>query len=156
MPPANTLDDFIDQTETLLQELVDNRDSLMRRHLRDSLHRAWTALRTRDAFNQLRIGLRQTLPNQLTVAGLDGAELDLKLEGFNEAMDAFRLQMQATGWIGRRLRKLLLRLLKWINTILGSLSSVIPSGEAIKELKEVLENGVEEAADDDDDDDESS
>lgn len=74
--------------------------------------------------------LGQLSQDVLDRAGLFGESLYLKFDGFNEAWHDFL----ENGPVPR-----LKQLLKWINIILGSLASVIPSAEAIKEYKEALE-----------------
>lgn len=72
---------------------------------------------------------------ELANVGLTGNQLDLKAKGFDKAF---------AHWEQHCGKKNLLRLLKWLNTILGSLSSIIPICEPIKEYKECLENHISE------------
>jgi hypothetical protein len=66
-------------------------------------------------------------------AGLRGRQLALKLRGWGTALRNFTAQ---------RGRETLRELLSWANILLGSLATVLPPVEAIKEYKEVLEKSL--------------
>ena len=67
---------------------------------------------------------------KLKEAGLSGKQLQLKLGILNRAWEKFK----DTGTA-----KVLRKLLSWINKILESLGAVLPGGEAVKELKDAIE-----------------
>jgi hypothetical protein len=66
---------------------------------------------------------------------LSGEELNFKFTGFQLAFDRF---------VVRGTLNFLKKLLKWINSILKSLIAAIPGAEPINELKEALENEIED------------
>ena len=76
------------------------------------------------------------LEEQLSRAGLSGAQLKLKVAGFGRAYANFKKFPEF---------KPLNRLLNWINIFIGSLSKVLPVAEIIKEFKEAVERGVKDA-----------
>lgn len=61
---------------------------------------------------------------------MNRAQLALKLKDLNDAWQAF---------FDRGSVRLLKKVLDWINTILGSIASIVPGGEGIQELKEAIE-----------------
>ncbi|HAT1764868.1 hypothetical protein SCJ96_11310 [Legionella pneumophila serogroup 1] len=71
--------------------------------------------------------------DKLERVGLWGDQLTLKIKGFENAFKS---------WSSNGTKKALLKLLKWLNTILGSLSIIIPHCEPIKEYKECIENDL--------------
>jgi hypothetical protein len=77
----------------------------------------------------------EELDPALEEAGLTGVHLQLKIRGYELARDRYRANPS---------RRLLLRLFKWANVVLGSLAGLVGGAEAIKEMKESLEAGVEE------------
>src|SRR5262249_19103576 len=96
----------------------------------------------KDAWDQAKGWINAFLPAWQKVpqqkksdAGLHGKQLDLKLAGLSGAWDRF---------VKKGTVRLLKKLLSWINTILGSIASVVPGGEALKELKDALEKLIEE------------
>jgi hypothetical protein len=78
------------------------------------------------------------LDQRLDSAGLSGADLELKLHGYDRAHAIF---VQSPS------RRLLKSVLRWANVLLGSLVSALGAGEALKELKEAVEAGVEDRED---------
>jgi len=81
---------------------------------------------------------------RLDQVGLSGVQLRVKLAGFNNALAA---TVQLPG--GRVSRwKIFRRALKWANIILGSLVKALTRLELIKEFKECVEEGLEEAIED--------
>lgn len=73
--------------------------------------------------------LRKISNDRLEAAGLAGAQLNLKLDGFNASLSAFKL----LGGVKR-----LKRVLEWINVILGSVAAVAGVAEALKEIKDAI------------------
>lgn len=71
-------------------------------------------------------------------AGLAGASLDLKLHGHERAQRRFRASPS---------RRFLRPVFRWANVILGSLVAALGVGEALKELKETVEAGVDDQED---------
>lgn len=74
--------------------------------------------------------------DELEALGLVGNELEMKLAGFTNAFERFVM----LGGV-RALKKVL----RWINLFLGSLASAVPGVDALKEVKEAVEIGIDEA-----------
>ena len=107
-----------------------------------------------DRFQHLRIELLEAPPEvdeQLRAVGLADRELDIKLAAYNNARErAYSTpvpqvpqvpQPRARGWFMPLFRSVL----GWTDRILGSLKAVFPRAEAIKEFKEFVEQGVDDA-----------
>ena len=105
-------------------------------------------------FERLRVELLEARPvmdEQLLAVGLAGRELDIKLAAYNNARERAQAataqlatvvpQPRVRGWLMPLFRSVL----GWINRILGSLKAVFPQAEAIKEFKEFVEQGVDDA-----------
>lgn len=125
---------FLRDVSDVLEYVRDNGIYLLLPHLRS--HFAAALELAQPAIDEAVAELQnQHLDDQLARVGLVGPSLDLKLAGFEYAMVMF-LESLSLKWFKR--------LLKWINTLLGSLKSVIPGVEIVKELKESAEHGIEE------------
>lgn len=127
---------FIDELHSLLEAVVFKHEQLFPADLLKPIHEAWKD--ADEAFVGLRSAIKQVDEVRLTKVGLTGSHLKLKLTGFYRAKAKHRKDT-ADGW-----RAWLLRLLKWANIILGSLGKVLDQADVIKEMKEALENGLEE------------
>jgi hypothetical protein len=132
----NLLKDFLDGVRTVLDSAVDARSVLCRQKLRDPIRDAWIDVRLliENAQGQLNQASHK-LNAALGEAGLSGAQLVLKMTGFQAAFDRF---------VQRGTLNLLGKVLKWINSILQSLLSAIPGAEGIKEFKDSLESEIED------------
>ncbi len=84
----------------------------------------------------------------LSTIGFTGESLQMKLALLNNLWSRLRIAMRFTGftsinyWV-KRIAEALKKLLKYINSLLGSLSTIISGLDPIKELKEVIENYLE-------------
>lgn len=71
--------------------------------------------------------------------GISPKQLRWEIEGFNKVREEFDKVTQTPprniGVVGRILRKIL----RWLNIILGSLSAMFPQLGAVKEIKEAIE-----------------
>ena len=126
---------FVSDTEKLLTDVISERDRFFAIERRQEFLDAWNEVRPRF------VSVSQSLSGpgitaKLESVGLTGAQLVLKMGGFRQALSAFR----NSDWAVKPLRKVL----KWINSILGSLLGAIPGAEPIKELKEAIENELDE------------
>ena len=133
---AQDLRQFLKEVEELIDHSLEQRATLIPRDLQSPFVDAWP-----DAKESLRTMRRELLTiynidERLTRAGLTGPQLALKLIGFQRALAALHDNWE---------RRPLWRTLGWANIILGSLASVLPGGEAIKEYKEALERAVGES-----------
>jgi hypothetical protein len=81
------------------------------------------------------------LDDKLENAGLSGDQLALKLKGYWRAVTSFRQTLPHR-------RFLLRRAFRWANVVLGSLAGVIGAAEPLKELKGVVEAGIEDKDED--------
>jgi hypothetical protein len=130
--------DFLADVRYVLDEIVNARAILFREKLRDPLNAAWPSVR--HTIEAVQDQLRNPpdpddLNRRLGDAGLSEAELSFKIAGFQLAYDRFAV---------RGTLNLLKKLLKWINSILKSLIAAIPGAESINELKDALENEIED------------
>jgi hypothetical protein len=80
------------------------------------------------------------LDAQLAHVGLGGKQAAVKLKGFADS---------ALDLVNEGTKKAFGRVLGWGNILLGTLASVIPGAEAIKEMKEVHEQAAKDAESDD-------
>ncbi|HEY1722107.1 MAG TPA: hypothetical protein VGG27_12740 [Magnetospirillaceae bacterium] len=115
---------------------------------REQLEILWRE--TEPEFDRVNIAIDRVETRNLESVGLAKSALRAKLnilqlfaQRFRNAADAAR--NADVGGIGliRRMVRLLSQLLGVINTILGSLAKALGKGEAIKELKDMLEHAIE-------------
>ena len=150
MPPSpepthiDELRELLDKLKLVLDESINGQEPLTTADLTPKLRDAWPELQA--AFrevDQALVSLAETNDQEqkLKKAGLTGASWKLKWygfkRGFSRLWQAGREGLRkATGW-----------LLRWSNTILGSLTTVVPQAEIIKEFKECVENDIAEQGD---------
>jgi len=129
------LSNFLDEVSNLFDNMVESWSQILFGATnRGPIKAAWD--NAKPSIQIVKSNLDSSaLHTKLSDAGLVGPQLDLKLKGLNDAWKSF--------WERGTLR-LLRRLLSWINTILGSIASVVPGGEALKELKEAMEKLIED------------
>jgi hypothetical protein len=133
--PRNELRAFVFELQDLLQAIVENQELIPSARLGD-VQRAWESVQPR--FSELIAALDgPNIPlEQLEQHGLTGDELNLKRRGFRGRLFAW----------GRRINQDWVRsVLRWADTILGSLATVFPVAGAIKEFKESIENLIEDS-----------
>ena len=134
MPKPNDLHQFLQEFLQLLERVLQDKENLLPADLHRAFDEAWPEVRSRIRSTQSDLRTIGRLKEDLPDAGLAGRQLHLKLEGFGRALEALK-----GGWS----RKLLKRVLKWADVILGSLASVLPGSEFVKEYKEALEAALE-------------
>ena len=135
------LADFMVGVRDILQQVVEWRELLFRKELRQPIADAW--LEVELAFLDVRRGLVESdeegheivSEGALAKIGLTGKQLELKLKGFSSAWERFK----EWGTV-----KVLKKLLDWIDIILGSLASIIPGADAIEEFKDSVKQGIED------------
>jgi hypothetical protein len=135
---------FVYELRDVLGTIVEN-SHLIPEDKGEDVRRAWESLQTRfrelitrlDELNpQETPGVRNSRWVQLDEHGLTGDELRLKRRGFVGSMFSW----------GHRINRPWVRsVLRWANTLLGSLAAVFPPAASIKEFKESLENLIEDS-----------
>ena len=130
--------DFLDDLNAIFAYVARFRGELLPTELAEIYPAAWNDGATAIQLAKIAIEEGTVDATKLEAAGLTGASLALKLTGFNRAMTAFRT---------RPLRYLFRRILKWANTLLGSLAVVLEVLHLVKELKEAVEHGMDEGED---------
>lgn len=148
------LREFLRQLEELLAELTEHPAVLIPGRHHDPMKAAWVSVRPKFPMlvKQLETTAASNVIPALKTAGLLGDELIFKLSIFDHARDELRDSLASRteapregllkrGW--RALGKLWKRALEAGDVILGSLASVLPPAEAIKEYKEAAESGLE-------------
>ena len=139
------LEGLLADAESLLAVFVESHLALLPEPLRGPTLVAWPTVR--DRFGSVRAALRKPtarIERGLETVGLTGPELVMKVAGYAAARDQLETQRRQPKPPPRGLGWLFQRVFAWLNTILGSLSSVIPGVDAIKEFKEAIENGIED------------
>lgn len=127
---------FVQDAEEVLEQAIQARHILFSLNLRDFISGAHASYREQNSERIHSIlGNGNFDREKLFIAGLDGPQLDSKLAGYAHAR---------VGLVHRGGLKALGRTLRWMNAILGSLSSAFPPAEALKELKELIENGAKD------------
>lgn len=144
---SRSLAEALQLIESDLALVLEHRAILLHQHLHPALTEVWPAIRQR--FEELRRELLHapdSIDQRLAAAGLTGFELEMKLGAHRTASDRARnASPPQPGSPPTGFRKIFKSLLGWINVWLGSLVTAFGSGEAIKEFKEFLEQGVEDA-----------
>ena len=154
MNDVSRLIDALRSSREVMSLIVEHHSALFKKDIGAYVSKAWPEVKGHfDIVEKELLKPDPHISKRLSFAGLDGVQLDLKLKGFNASYENLKL-FKLLGFFDstkkKALRKLLLKILKWINILLGSISSLIPAGEAIKEYKEAIEAGLEEGDDEDD------
>lgn len=133
----NDLKEFLDDTRSVIRQIVDARHVLFREDVRQLFVDSWAEV---EPEIESAMTLLQTsgapLEKRLGEAGLSGKQLKLKLTTFRRLLDQYKKRGTLT---------LLTKLLKSINRILGSLISAMPGAEPIKEFKEAIEEELDDS-----------
>ncbi len=133
--------------ESDLGLILEYRALLLPEHLRSGVLDVWRDIQPQIAdLRTVLLDKAESIDGLLSAAGLTGPQLDMKLSAHRLASDRARAarppQAPQPPVVFRKLFK---SLLGWINVWLGSLVAAIGAGEAIKEFKEFLEQGVDDA-----------
>jgi hypothetical protein len=143
---TKSLSELLSDAEALIGLLLDTYRLLLPEELHQPILVAWP--RNRKRFALVRAILDQPTPSLekgLEEVGLSGDDLALKVAGYGRARRELDMAVaipkppRGLGWLFQRV-------LAWLNIVLGSLSTVIPGAEAIKEFKDSIENGIEDKA----------
>jgi hypothetical protein len=121
----------------VLDDLVNGTESALSPELREHFVEAWPEIRVAFQTLDRSIASTDSVP-KLASVGLTGSPLRLKVAGLRRAFG--RMMRGGVSVFRRRARFFL----AWGNTILGSLSSVFPVAELIKEYKECIEHDLAE------------
>jgi hypothetical protein len=133
---------FLEALREILIAFLERRRDLIPPHLHEPSAAAWGPVD--EALNILRRLLLEPddpvrLESRLRDAGLTGAPLQYKLSGFEAARA--RPRPQEPG----RLRRWFGRVFGWADVVLGSLATVLPPAEVVKEYKEAGEQALADA-----------
>jgi hypothetical protein len=128
--PIYNLESFLEEVGKLFDNITNYWDQiLIPAEFRQPLVEAWEELR--PAIGKLKDEVNSYENEKaLERVGLSGKQLDLKFGILNKTWELFK---------AKGTRQLLGKLLGWINKILASLAVVLPGGEAVKELKDAIE-----------------
>lgn len=134
-------------TESDLGLVLEYRALLLPQHIHPGVLDVWPVIQQR--FEELRTAILEapdSIDERLAAAGLTEGQLEMKLDAHRVASDRARnARPPQPGQPPIGFRKIFKSLLGWINVWLGSLMAAFGGGEAIKEFKEFLEQGVDDA-----------
>jgi len=132
---------FIDELEGFIARAVEP-SALLPPDRAALLRAAYRDLVERGAFDEVRDVLADAgYDERLYRSGLTGPNLQAKLTGWTQALRRL-IEGESPPTI-RSYRSIF----RWANTILGSIIAATGVGEALKELKEAVENTYEDTAD---------
>ncbi|MEO6322469.1 MAG: hypothetical protein ABIR56_17440 [Polaromonas sp.] len=144
---TRSLDRALELTESDIGLVLEYRALLLPQHLHPEVLEVWPVIRQRiGELRAILLNAPDSIDEQLAAAGLTGVQLEMKLRAHRTASDRAREARPPQAPqppIG--FRKIFKSLLGWINVWLGSLVAAVGGGEAIKEFKEFLEQGVDDA-----------
>jgi hypothetical protein len=145
------LREFLRQIQRLFQQINDHPWRVIPSRHHDRLHAAWESLQPKfeSVLAALSPATTTNIVPTLRLRGLVGPELVFKLEMFAHARDRYldhggpkKGRTRGRRWWSRWRRRLG-PTLDAADVILGSLGSVFPGVEAIREYKESVEVGIE-------------
>ena len=141
-PTLDTLEDLIDQVKILLDKITGVWGELLITSDRRTIMRdAYEELLDPDVFEQAKFAIGETAnATALQIVGLapGSKQLEMKLSKGKSLWEKFFTSSKPR-W--------LIRVLGWINKLLGSLSAAIPIVEVIREIKEACEEEVKDVLD---------
>jgi hypothetical protein len=135
-----SLKNFLNLVLSLIKHLVsegidEEGKSFFIPDLHDEIRAAWEEFLKDFSLDHAFTLIQNTSTERLQASGLYGRQLNLKLSVVNKWMERFSK---------KRLKKILLRLLDAIDTLLDSLIAATGINEALKEIKEILRNSIDE------------
>ncbi len=131
--PIIDIPHFFDESEKLFDEITGSWSPILfKEKFRQPILDAWYAVKGKIL--SIKSSFQNLTTTALDEAGLIGDQLGLKLAGLSDVWERFH----QNGTV-----KFLSYLLGWVNSILGSLATLIPQVEAWKEFKEVIEKLLE-------------
>jgi len=129
---SETREDLNLVVNKIMPELVS--EKVLSEDLYEATKSAWKDLQGR--FDEVSKKLDQVRIEELQVYGLSGLQLDFKIEAFHFLRRKFIEKL----FIKKHRRRFMRRLLKAIDSILGSLSILIPYLHPITEFKDTLDS----------------
>lgn len=124
---------FLSDVMSWLQVLIAAQYVLFYQPMREPLRAAYEEVR--DRHEELVTELEYVDVERLRENGLTGESLRMKLTGYLTARNRF--------WRRGGIKYLKL-MLKWINTILGSIAAALPPAHALTEVKDAIERVIED------------
>lgn len=131
-----------------IQLLLNNKNTLLPSYIHQdlSLENVWTGIKGKIGELKNRLdNAMDTLDATLASYGLTGQELKLKLSAYQSSRTRARTLLSTITDAPRVIRRAFKSLLGYLNVWLGSLVAALGAGHAVKEFKEYLEQGVEDA-----------
>jgi hypothetical protein len=131
---------FINETLSLIKNLVydgidvDKRPFFIK-DLSDQIRPAWKEFEEDFKIDHALDQIQKTKAESLQVSGLYGKQLNLKLSVFENWKKRFS---------EKPIKKILLRLLDAIDSILDSVIAATGMDQALKEIKDILRNSIDE------------
>jgi len=134
------LTDFLKDTTALVRHLVyegidDDHRPFFFEDLSDQIRTAWEEFEEDFNINDAIDQINDTDAEKFQASGLYGSQLDLKLS----VIDKWKKRFSK-----KRIKKILLKLLDAIDTVLDSLIAATGMNEALKEIKDILRNSIDE------------
>ncbi len=131
------LERYLDSFERLLDYVVIERPSFLYRDLMQPTLNAWKELKEQNITRKAKLIFQEMeadheLESKLRDIGLFGYQLEWKISSYFFFYNRFFVTTPLS-------RRLLKQVLKWADVILGSLATVLPILEPIKEYKEGIE-----------------
>jgi hypothetical protein len=138
---------FVLETVQLLKELATDRLDLFPQDLQPSVKAAWTEFERDFDSAQADLTVRAMQSDRATWAGLYGSQLQLKLAVVQYWRDKWEASKTAFG-LGKGFgKKILKKLIDAIDTVLGSIIAATGLDEALRELKDIFNNSIDEDED---------
>ncbi|HEU4454966.1 MAG TPA: hypothetical protein VFR81_18020 [Longimicrobium sp.] len=131
------LREFLTDYQQVMDDVYERRWDLLDQTLAVLFAEAWLQARPTVALLQEQLNSQDAELNyRLEVCGLKGAQLTMKTQ---------QARLSFSDWLIEKSKRKLRRVLKWSNILLGSLAAVLPPAHALKEIKESVEAGIDEA-----------
>jgi hypothetical protein len=141
MADKDRLSEVLTGIGNVMDNVVNARNILFPKKLRDALKDAWDELNTNDPSNPrtlagMKSDIDKRTDDELAGVGLSGKQLELKCLEFFESYN----DLDCKGGVSR-----LKRFVKFAKFIVGSMSKIIPALEILLEFMEAVEWGIEKA-----------
>jgi hypothetical protein len=131
---------FLKTTLALIRSLATDHLNLFAQDLRQAITAAWSEFETDFNLPDAEATIRAIRQDRAIWAGLYGAQLKLKLAVIQHWQQEWERNRTGFGFG----RKILKKLIDAIDTVLGSLIAATGLDEALKELKDILSNSLDD------------
>lgn len=131
---------FLNTTLALIKSLVTEHLTLFPQDLSQAITAAWSEFETDFNQAQAEATIRAILTDRAIWAGLYGDQLKLKLAVIQHWRQKWERKRTTFGFG----KKVLKKLIDAIDTVLGSIIAATGLDEALKELKDILSNSIDE------------